>query len=1207
MPETDIKRFWELLGALLALKPGAFEQIYAQPVDANIALIIVLAAGLSQQIAQSIVLFVNRVKPLRFILCLIVGAVLFAFGYFFLVCSTSIISFSPFINRVPFRVLGKILGFSYAPLIFSFLGAMPYLGVPILRLLSLWSLLVMVVGLSVVLNTSVWQAFAAVGFGWFTLQLLQNTIGQPLADCGQWLINQVAGVQLVTQPQALLGIMQNRLLSWGNSDVRGSRGKQLKQNTSNALPNRSKSLRFRRTRQQIVGLFALGCITFVVMVILSPVQTWWFGWSTNLSSIPKLVLDLFWIGFIGIIVAGLLAPLEALGWWAGWYSDEADKKPNWQSDIQATPQPRIVSRYVVYLDGIGQSTFENLPDIQEFLEKLALALPEDVLLINNIMPYSVRNNPLTGDRPLGIFWRWANRLQVKNPASLLGYFVNIRNILVVAVSADQRYGKIYNFGIAKIIYQSLSKHGYQSDSGVPITLIGFSGGGQMTAGAAPFLRQALKAPIELISLAGVISANVNVLRLTHLYHLVGDKDTVERIGSIMFPGRWVILFLSYWNRAKRKGKISFISLGSVGHQLPGGLMDPNKFLPDGRSFLQQTIDLIVKIIRGTLPMKLTQKKKISNYKRYQQAAFNHPSYYPINQTVSHQLYRPIATWMGRLILPKVEERNAVRGVFFEVHHADSAYQHLVGQVVNLRWSNHPAVQADVQAISKDVHFNAEAEFSSKQGRVHPERINHWQQVNPLESLAGSRGEDDVIVMLPESTIVEETNGISDNQYSVSLYICQEPTQITGRFYGLVKFLHPLDRENNPPEQFRVVHFHRSSRRFDGVEETVQLPHAIANQEDIFPSTTNCIEQSPLNETGWFIYGANNIHGIFVVQAIAPRALLRLEPDRVIYGKKSALHYLKQRCWADIKAQKGQISSTLLTQQPNQSVEAWHNGDYALVIHVYGGIGGTKQEAATKSPLYFGHFAYGIAQVVWEPLCDELRFEINYHQVYTHNKEGIIAGTLHWSRFMGDRQFGWLGVRPVVDILIKLDAFTEEYETSDRQRSILLNLMRHLEAMSARYRIGNGTGGTYVTPANNCVQDANQAFYGSIQQLEGSIKSNPTLLKSWLKHFPQQAERFEQLVQLTYDLKRQLLPFNNLRPDWENHEYTLGISLEERPLKHLLKAIGSFRVILPRLASENITTIFIEQGAMVWVLRTLQVGGLDAEIEPVAPTNLHFWK
>lgn len=1192
MTEAEFNRFWELLGAVLALNKSAFEQIYAQRVDATIALIIVLAAGLSQEVAQSIVLFVNRVKPLRFILCLIVGAILFAMGYFFLVCSTSVISFSPFINHAPFRTIAKILGFSYAPLIFSFLGAIPYFGVPILTLLSLWSLLAMVVGLSVVLDTSTWQAFAAVGFGWFTLQILQNTIGQPLAECGNWLVDQVAGVQLVRRPQAVFAMMQQRLLSWGNSASSSSRQKQEKSSRS-------------RHQQQIIGLFTLGCITFVVMLILSPVQNWWFGWSADLGSIPKLVFDLFWIGFIGIVVAALLAPLEALGWWAGWYSDEIDdSKENWKSDVKVTPTPQKISRYIVYLDGVGQSTFEYLPDIQEFLEKLALALPQDVLLIDGIMPYSVRNKPLTGNRPLAIFWRWANRLQVKNPASLLGFFVNLRNVLVVAVSADQRYGQIYNFGIAKVIYKSLLEKGYQPNTGVPITLIGFSGGGQMGAGAAPFLRQALNAPIELISLAGVMSANVNVMRLTHLYHLVGDKDTVERIGSSMFPGRWPIFFLSYWNRAKRKGKISFISLGAVGHQLPGGLMDPNEFLPDGRSFLQQTIDWVIKIISGTLPMKLTQKQKISDYERYQQAAFNQPSNYPINQVVSSELYRPIATWMGRLILPSSEERFNVQGALFEVYHADSEYRRLVGQIVNLRWSNDSDVQAYVRAISKDVHFNADAEYSSKQGRVHPERINHWRSLNPLESLAGARPNDDVIVMLPEPVVIEETD--SQNEYRTNLYISQEPTQITGRFYSLVKFLQPLDTHNNPPEEFRVVHFNRASRQFDGVSETIKLPHVIPNQQGIHPSTTNCLEKSPLNETGWYIYGANDINGIFVVQAIAPRALLRVEPNQVIHGEKPALHYLKHQSWADIKTQKGHISSTLLApQQQNQPVEAWRNDDYALVIHVYGGIGGKKQEKATKGPLYFGHFAYGIAQVVWEPLCDELRFDIKYYQVYTHNHEGIISGAIHWSRFMGDRQFGWLGTRPVVDLLIKLDAFTQEYEVSEGQRSVLINLMRHLEAMSARYRIGNGTGGTYVTPANNCVQDANQALYGSVQQLETNIKSNPATLQNWLRNFPEQTERLEQLVQLNYRLKRKLLPFNNLRPDWENHEYTFGVSLEERPLKHILRAIGSFRTILPRLTSDTVATIFIEQGAMVWVLRTNQVGGCDYDIEPVAPTNLQF--
>lgn len=35
-------------------------------------------------------------------------------------------------------------------------------------------------------------------------------------------------------------------------------------------------------------------------------------------------------------------------------------------------------------------------------------------------------------------------------------------------------------------------------------------------------------------------------------------------------------------------------------------------------------------------------------------------------------------------------------------------------------------------------------------------------------------------------------------------------------------------------------------------------------------------------------------------------------------------------------------------------------------------------------------------------------------------------------------------------------------------------------MAARYRIGDGTGGTFVRPANNCTQDANQALYAALR-------------------------------------------------------------------------------------------------------------------------------
>ncbi|OKH20670.1 hypothetical protein [Chroogloeocystis siderophila] len=148
MNETALNRFWELLGWVLALKFEAFEQINILPYGSTVAFVVVLAVSLSQQVvAQSVILFVNRVTPVRFVFTLLIGAVLFAFGYFFLVLSTWLISFAPLTVEARFELVARTLGFSYAPLIF----------------------------------TTVWQAFGTVALGWFTLWVMQRTIGQPSA------------------------------------------------------------------------------------------------------------------------------------------------------------------------------------------------------------------------------------------------------------------------------------------------------------------------------------------------------------------------------------------------------------------------------------------------------------------------------------------------------------------------------------------------------------------------------------------------------------------------------------------------------------------------------------------------------------------------------------------------------------------------------------------------------------------------------------------------------------------------------------------------------------------------------------------------------------------------------------------------------------------------------------------------------------------
>ncbi|MBV8884906.1 MAG: hypothetical protein JO235_13055 [Chroococcidiopsidaceae cyanobacterium CP_BM_RX_35] len=962
-----------------------------------------------------------------------------------------------------------------------------------------------------------------------------------------------------------------------------------------------------QSRRNLVGL---GLLVVLLVLLLSSLPTFSHVFWLTLSDVQRLVIDLLGIGLVALVIAALLSPLESLGWWAGWYGDRvktahfsgtvedaADVNPEAVNPAAANP---TVSRYIVYLDGIGQYQHTYAPEAEAFLQHLDEALP-DMVLIRGIMPYSVLNRSLTSDRPLFRFWRLVNWLRAKRFLGVLGVLINLRNTWVVAVSADKRYGPIYNQGMAQLIYNSLIDHGYQPGSRVPITLLGFSGGGQISMGAAPLLKQVLDVPIDIISMAGVFSGHNNILRLEHIYHLVGDKDPVERLGPILFPKRWRPMMLSYWNRAKQRGAVTFISLGPVGHQTPGGVLDPHQTLPDGRTHAQQTLDWAIGILKEELPIdRLAPTRKPSSYSLFQQAVFNQINYYPVQQAIDLTHYRPIAPWMGRLILPTLEQRQTFTGVWFEVYHAAADRAHLEGQVVQLGWQDDPKIAAYVQTVTRDVHFSADAEYSLKQGKIVPERLNGWRLVDPLESLAGARPVDDTIVMLNGPVIVETFTQL-DNGHSVPprLLIAQDPAVITGRFYAIVQFIAPAAAAPNGL-LYRVRHFNKASRQFDGMEEIVLLPQVIANENGLPPSSSKDIEQSPGNADGWYIYGAKNHVGQFVVQAIAPRHLFRLQPDQDIVGRKAAIAYLKKESWS-VKGVKGTFSSTWLRVKATDSDE-FQEGDRLLLNHVYGGVGGKMKEPAAQGPVYFGHFAFGLAEVVREPLTNELRLEIQYFQVYCHNGDGLISCRHHWSHYMGDRQYGWLNLRPVRDVVIKLNALTGDYEIDGVKTSPVDALIDQLQIMMARYRIGDGTGSTYVGPANNCAQDSNQALYAALQPIQ-KIVQDELKAKAWLLTHPEGAEQLKQLAQLGRSLKRNLLPFGTARADWKEHEAVLGSSLQDDPIQQLFMGLASWRTMVPRVASDHLITALIHQGATVLVLRTNQVGGLNPDIEPIAPMTL----
>lgn len=164
------------------------------------AVLIVFLAGFSQALGQGIVLFINQVRPLRFALSLMIATILFAFGFVFWVFSTWLASLILYQRDAIDAVIPVIrtLGLSYTPLLFSIFIALPYFGIPVSIVLSVWSFISSLIGLKVALGLDTNQAFLCSALGWLVFQVLQRTIGRPLAGLGRWLSNTAAGVTLVT-------------------------------------------------------------------------------------------------------------------------------------------------------------------------------------------------------------------------------------------------------------------------------------------------------------------------------------------------------------------------------------------------------------------------------------------------------------------------------------------------------------------------------------------------------------------------------------------------------------------------------------------------------------------------------------------------------------------------------------------------------------------------------------------------------------------------------------------------------------------------------------------------------------------------------------------------------------------------------------------------------------------------------------------------
>ncbi len=187
---------WHTTTQAMWLNPETFANVERLPQSGLLTLGIVIIGGISQLLGQSVILFVNRVKPGRFAASLLLNGLVYFIGLFVWSLTIWFSSRLLFGVNAPFATVFRMVSLGASPFLFGFLVLMPYAGVFIGRLLGAWSLLIVLATTNVVYDFTFWQGVVVVSAGWLLMMLLSNTIGRPVVAIRNALFRRVLGTSL---------------------------------------------------------------------------------------------------------------------------------------------------------------------------------------------------------------------------------------------------------------------------------------------------------------------------------------------------------------------------------------------------------------------------------------------------------------------------------------------------------------------------------------------------------------------------------------------------------------------------------------------------------------------------------------------------------------------------------------------------------------------------------------------------------------------------------------------------------------------------------------------------------------------------------------------------------------------------------------------------------------------------------------------------
>jgi hypothetical protein len=173
---------------------------------------VAVLAGASTLLGQSVMLFVNRVRPTRFAASLLLNGVLYTLSLVGWGASIWLVGTALTGQDVTLGAALRVACLSAAPLVFGFLVLIPYVGLAVDRVLHVWSFLITLVLVERGFQLELLPAVVCTGLGWLLLQLLTHTIGRPLVALRTRLWHRVTGSPLDAR-------VQDILVEFGSEDV----------------------------------------------------------------------------------------------------------------------------------------------------------------------------------------------------------------------------------------------------------------------------------------------------------------------------------------------------------------------------------------------------------------------------------------------------------------------------------------------------------------------------------------------------------------------------------------------------------------------------------------------------------------------------------------------------------------------------------------------------------------------------------------------------------------------------------------------------------------------------------------------------------------------------------------------------------------------------------------------------------------------------